>query len=245
MGRNGEHLEIGEDMTSTGARASGLKVEYLKQLQWCAGRCKIVMKLIPGTDCFYATPDGRVFDRYFKEKVYYKNGDGYVTCNVSVNGRYVTMGVHRLIALTYVENDKPEERIHVNHIDCVKNNNESANLEWVTPQENNIHAAIVKGSPRKYLIKVRKFDDIRYFKNKEDAMRLLECDFLTLWQSIKEDRLVNGYSVEFKTDAIPYSMRNLNKTDLFKRVGVTILDIHNKKSRSFKSMKEASDFLWL
>lgn len=47
--------------------------------------------------------------------------------------------VHRLVASAWCEGKSVEKRC-VNHIDCDKMNNYSSNLEWVTHQENNIHA---------------------------------------------------------------------------------------------------------
>lgn len=60
------------------------------------------------------------------------NGSGYL--NVSIRGRSV--GVHRLVALAFVRNPDPENKVQVNHIDCTPTNNDASNLEWVTPWEN-------------------------------------------------------------------------------------------------------------
>jgi hypothetical protein len=59
---------------------------------------------------------------------------GYIRISIN-NYKYL---LHRLVALTFLEN--PENREYVNHKDGNKLNNSLDNLEWATCPENNIHA---------------------------------------------------------------------------------------------------------
>ncbi|WP_145270097.1 NUMOD4 domain-containing protein [Tautonia plasticadhaerens] len=73
-------------------------------------------------------------------KVLAKNRCGrYERVTLCKNGTKVTAQVHRLVATAFLE--LIEGKNYVNHIDGQPFNNDLANLEWVTPAENIIHAA--------------------------------------------------------------------------------------------------------
>lgn len=64
-----------------------------------------------------------------------KKTNGYLQINlVTGDGRRKKEYVHRLVALTFIQNvnHHPE----VNHIDGTRDNNDVSNLEWVTHEEN-------------------------------------------------------------------------------------------------------------
>lgn len=63
---------------------------------------------------------------------------GYYVANLTRNGRQKVFCVHRLVAETFLPPD--EARPDVNHKDLNYQNNVVSNLEWVTHQENLIHA---------------------------------------------------------------------------------------------------------
>lgn len=71
----------------------------------------------------------------------YKDKDGYICAKLcGPDGKVRERKVHRLVAEHFVPN--PDNKPQVNHIDCIKSNNDYHNLEWVTISENIKHAWI-------------------------------------------------------------------------------------------------------
>lgn len=65
-----------------------------------------------------------------------KNGYNKVTMTIGL--KKYNRFVHRLIAVAFIPN--PKNKGCVNHINGIKNDNRTENLEWCTVRENNIHA---------------------------------------------------------------------------------------------------------
>lgn len=63
------------------------------------------------------------------------------------DGTKVNKSLHRLTALAFVEGYKPE--LVTNHIDRDKKNSNVSNLEWITQQNNVIHAYLIKPKKQK------------------------------------------------------------------------------------------------
>ena len=66
------------------------------------------------------------------------NRYGYAYVGLTKDGRRKNHTIHRLLALHFLDN--PEGKKFVNHLDGNKQNNNLANLEWVTASENCKHA---------------------------------------------------------------------------------------------------------
>ena len=60
------------------------------------------------------------------------------TISRMINGRDVRVNIacNKLVALVFLENDDPENKTQVDHIDGNPSNDCVSNLEWVTPEEN-------------------------------------------------------------------------------------------------------------
>ena len=96
---------------------------------------------IPDYEGFYQVSDlGNVRSIRFNKIRNMKSWDshGYRAVELCMNNNRYTVGIHRLVALTFIPN--PENKPEVNHKDRNKSNNNVENLEWVTQSENVAHA---------------------------------------------------------------------------------------------------------
>lgn len=63
---------------------------------------------------------------------------GYMYVGLNKNRVYKTYRVHRLVASTFIPNEKGKDQ--VNHKDLDRSNNMLANLEWCNASENQLHS---------------------------------------------------------------------------------------------------------
>ena len=98
----------------------------------------------------------RIYKNHTKEVKSWKKKDGYMQIDLRNNGKRKTFLVHRLLALHFILNDDPDNKIEIDHDDNVRDNNRLDNLAWVTPAENcrrrslnHPKAVITKGGIRK------------------------------------------------------------------------------------------------
>lgn len=132
----------------------------------------IEWKQVPRTNGRYiASTRGIIFDNKMNKNVpYSRHKRGWLRCHIWIDGIRKTIGVHRIIAMTFLG----ESDLTVNHIDGDKNNNSIDNLEYLTVKENNIHRSKIlkKGNIKK----VYCFETNKVYETIKQASIELNCD---------------------------------------------------------------------
>jgi hypothetical protein len=81
--------------------------------------------------------------RILKNKFRYlklRTKNGYYVTQLSHNNIQLNISINRLVALTFILTEGDINKLQVNHINGNKLDNNINNLEWVSPQDNTIHA---------------------------------------------------------------------------------------------------------
>lgn len=95
---------------------------------------------IEGVNYDYVSPSGNVYkymrskDKYLKKKLHTNANNGYVYCGINCLDGNKSRRVHRLVALTYIDN--PNRYDTVGHKNNIKNDNRLENLYWTTVSKN-------------------------------------------------------------------------------------------------------------
>lgn len=157
--------------------------------------CGVEVKQIDFAKDYYVSKCGKVFhycnEELIRKKGYYK--DGYVEVCLKVGkGKYKKRMIHRLVALTYLDN--PDLKPQVNHIDGNKENNNLENLEWVSPKENIRHAiktGLIDCRGERSSVSVLREEDVIYIYNqclnghsRADLARKFNIAETTIWNII-------------------------------------------------------------
>lgn len=96
-------------------------------------------KDIQGYEGLYAVSDTGIVKTFIYNKILKPRiQQGYKTVVLYRNKKSKAFRVHRLVAMTFLEN--PNNYEQVNHIDGNKLNNNVSNLEWCTAKQNTHHA---------------------------------------------------------------------------------------------------------
>ena len=177
----------------------------------------------------------------------YRNGDGYVGVAIKIESSdWVTMGVHRLVGLYFLESDRVDRK-HINHLDGNIENNHWLNLEWVTPRENNIHATLLSTSNRHPKIFYEK-DGCSYSAlNIYQVSEMTGLNYLDIWRSIKNEVSLDGWTFNFRgkyAGKCEYVLRNYDTDEQgrFKPRSVKTRSVLTGLTKVFTSLKAAADY---
>lgn len=106
--------------------------------------CPEEARPFPGFEHYEVTKDGRVWS--CKNKIFltpHHNVKGYLRVRVQWRPQ-IRLFVHRMVAICWVPNPDPVNKIYVNHLDEYIFNNHYTNLVWMTPAENNEYSKMMK-----------------------------------------------------------------------------------------------------
>lgn len=145
---------------------------------------KEIWKNIPGLGTYQASNLGRIRNnkpiasKTAKRKECLKtkvSRRGYEEVSISIDGKPYTKLVHRLIAITFIDN--PENKPEVDHIDSNKLNNRVDNLRWVTREEN-LQNDLYYGNKMKSMLSQGSIKELIAIKEAKIAKLLKEVDAL-------------------------------------------------------------------
>lgn len=176
----------------------------------------------------------------------FKNSFGTIMDNYKVNDNgyirvYIfnkTYAIHRLVALTFIEN--PENKEQVNHIDGNKLNNAVSNLEWNTCSENNLHKFQI-GLGNNFTRKITQYDlqmnKLKDFSSIVEASKVLNIGKSNIVGVLTNYRKsAGGFIFKYLEDKNYYEAVKLNN----KGKNVIQYDLEMNIIKIFNSIIEAS-----
>jgi len=109
---------------------------------------------INGFDNYEISSHGRVKSTYFgKEKILKTALDsaGYEFVYICKKGVKKFFRIHRLVAIHFIPNH--QNKLEVNHLNGIRNDNKISNLEWVTRSENTLYSfrVLKRAHPKAWL----------------------------------------------------------------------------------------------
>lgn len=188
--------------------------------------------LINKEACVIRTFDGRALQGS-------KTKNGYISITLRpdvVKGRWPTLGRHRLLALTFIDNGFCIEDLEVNHINGIPGSDTIENLEWCSRSKNLLHAfSIGKRLDNKKVVttNICTGERVEYFS-------AYECE-----RQLGLKRGVVYYRIKFGKDksfsGLKFEYLDKSKTVKKDPISLKLTDLKTNKTTIFSSMKKCSD----
>lgn len=181
----------------------------------------------------------------------YMDANGYLMYGVQPDvGPRTIVGMHRLLALTYKPYGGGVDRLDVNHIDTIKDNNALLNLEWATRSRNNYHAH-ENGLSNSKAVLVRNVatNEVSRFYSIEECARYLQLEGETVRQRIIHGgslgKVYSGlYQFKYEDDPAPWiihdAIEEYTHAKLTRRLRAT--SIKTDIAIEFNTIAEAASF---
>ena len=213
---------------------------------------------IPEYTYYGINRNGHILNIY-KNSVYIpKIGDNgekiryFTTSVVSDQGAPSHPGIHRLLALTFIDHDEVFENQDVNHMDGNTFNNGIKNLEWISHQENMIHALETGLRPdnksiiaKNYITgEEKRYRSIQYFCQQFEIGKIygrksLEIGFFKITPNQKDHYYVRYENENWKVlshSEIEIITCKKDSTE----VPIKALNVFTQQLLIFKNLKQAS-----
>lgn len=205
--------------------------------------------LIKSVERIVLGQDGKEYPFREKLKVFDLNKNGYFYVSLHKEGKKKSLLVHRLVASAFLAN--PLNLEQVNHKNGNKQNNNVSNLEWVTAQENCIHAVKTKLHTYSHRIAEEEFITLlhrvingeTYCELAQDPTIPYQVPFL----SVKLRKVARELNLEDKLDAVLTLQRKQRIAKVGKNqkkiVNIGMFSKQGILIKRFSSLAEARKYL--
>lgn len=174
----------------------------------------------------------------------YLDGHGYLNVFFGVNGKQITLKVHRIVAACFLPN--PNNLPEVNHKDNNPKNNSVSNLEWCSHEYNIAYrekygksAAEVLGCPV-FAVNLKTLD-VSHFETQTEAARQLGLSQTEVSATVKGRRNQAGgyWFTEDKNEIDKEKIKEI-KDSMYFLGGVIAVNLETFEVSRFKSQREAA-----
>lgn len=182
-----------------------------------------MFRKIPGFSKYVINLQGEIRCVIGDKVISTHRSNGYVFVHIlSDEGQPLSVGVHRCMALAFIDCPGDPKRMIVNHIDGCKWNNELKNLEWATRSRNQLHAVQMgTGSALPCTVINLETKEEKKFPTKREALRYLGYSSEQIGKAT--DIVIGGHRLIVETENLGYERFAENLR------GLLIRDIYTNK----------------